>query len=224
LLNQAPENFPKTYQHFNLHISKERKTMTNLCAVALGTPETTSVSVDRHTIDAHKLLDIKRTNNLLSSELGLLCAVSGLTQLEALELTITAVVKRLLTRTPKKVLQEALGATYADYYGYQGYYPHLHLGRSDIDRSWPSGLEMLATPEQFIVMNILGAILRDDDAVEPFFLLLQEAFTAFLMLTQQRSLGELEALFGIPEDKEQTDNILVFSKVQTDTSYDPFAR
>jgi hypothetical protein len=198
--------------------------MTNLCAVALGTPETTSVSVDRHTIDAHKLLDIKRTNNLLSSELGLLCAVSGLTQLEALELTITAVVKRLLTRTPKKVLQEALGATYGDYYGYAGSYPHLHLGRSDIDRSWPSGLELVATPEQFIVMNILGAILRDDDAVEPFFLLLQEAFTAFLMLTQQRSLGELEALFGIPEDKEQTDNILVFSKVQTDTSYDPFAR
>jgi hypothetical protein len=196
----------------------------NLCAVALGTPEGTSVSLGNHTIDAHTMLDIKRTNNLLSQELGLLCSVSGLTQQQALELTITVVVKRLLARTPKKVLQEALGATYGDYYDYAGSYPHLHLGRSDIDRSWPSGMSMLATPEQFIVMNILGPILRDDDAVEPFFLLLQEAFTAFLMLTQQRSLVELEALFGIPEDKEQTDNILVFSKVQTDTSYDPFAR
>jgi hypothetical protein len=196
----------------------------NLCAVALGTLEGSSILVAGHTLNAHQLLSIKRTNNLLSSELGLLCAVSGLTHTEALETVIRVVVKRLLTRTPKKVVQEALGATYADYYEYKGKYPHLHLGRSDIDRSWPSELEVLATPEQFVVMNILGAILQDDDAIEPFFLLLQEAFTAFLMLTQQRSLGELEALFGIPEDKEQTDNILVFSKVQTDTSYDPFAR
>lgn len=185
--------------------------MTNtLCSVALGTPEGTSVSLGNHTIDAHQMLNIKQTNRILSTELGLLCSVSGLTHQQALETVITVVVSRLLTRTPKKVLQEALGATYADYYGYYGSYPHLHLGRSDIDRSWPSGLEMLATPEQFVVINILGPLLQDDDAVEPFYLLLQEAFTAFLMLTRQRPLAQLEAMFGIPEDKEQTDNIIHF--------------
>ena len=158
----------------------------------------------------------------------MLCAVSGLTHTEALETVIRVVVKRLLTRTPKKVVQEALGATYADYYEYKGKYPHLHLGRSDIDGSWPSELEVLATPEQFVVMNILGAILQDDDAIEPFFLLLQEALIAFLMLTQRRPFEQLKTLFGIPEDKEQPNNIVVFNKqalgrVQTDTSYDPFA-
>ena len=187
--------------------------MTNtICAVALGTPTGASVSVGNHTLDAHTMLSIKRTNNILSSELGLLCTVSGLTQLEALELTITVVIKRLLKRTPTRVIREALGATYTDYYGYTGAYPHLSLGRSDIDRSWPSGMAMVATPEQFVVMNILGAILQDDDSIEPFFVLLQEAFTAFLMLTQQRSLGELEALFGIPDEEEQTGNIYTFKQ------------
>ena len=193
-----------------------------LCAVSLGTDPDAQIQVGLHQINAQTFLAKKRMNNLLSTELGLLCAVSGLTHLEALELTCQVIVKRLLARTPADDLRTFLGTVYSDYYDYQGAYPHVQLGRCDIDRSWPSGMDMLATPEQMIVMNILGKILQDDDDVAPFYLLLEEAITAHLMLTLKRDFQELSVLFGIPEETPKESNIIQLSQVVVDANFDPF--
>lgn len=196
----------------------------NLCAVALGTDPKHTVMINGHSINSQDFLARKRMNNLLSTELGLLCSVSGLTQIEALELTCQVVVKRLLARTPSEDLRTFLGTIYSDYYEYRGKYPHVQLGRCEIDRSYPVGMTMLATPEQMIVMNILGKILQDDDDVASFYLLLEETVIAYLMLTLKRDFQELSTLFGIPKEEVRKDNIVQFGTPSVDNTYDPFAQ
>jgi hypothetical protein len=198
--------------------------MTNLhhlCAVELATSEDEHIQISTHNLNTQRFLRAKRMNNLLALELGLLCAVSDITQEDALKLTCQAVVKRLLDRTPVDDLRSFLGTVYNDYTEYD--YPHHHLGRSELDRSYPSfGLEKIATDEQMIVMNILGKIIQDDDDVAPFFLLLSEALTGYMMLTLPRDFATLSLDLGIPEEKPKEDNVIAFGKPSVDSTFDPF--
>ena len=184
------------------------------------------LDVAGYQFNAKDFLTIKRMNNLLSTELGLLCRVTTMEHHEALLLVVKTVVTRLLTRLPRDTVSKAIGEAYASFRDYDAYYansPHAHLGRAEIDRSFPIGLSMIATPTQYILSNIVLKVLDDDDEnLNGMWLLLQEALTAWLMLTMIRPIEDVEALCGLPEEEVKEDNVIQFGKVQMDNTYDPF--
>ena len=203
--------------------------MTNLntpCAVALGMDEEALIDVAGHRFNALDFMTIKRMNSMLSQEIGLLCRVSAMEHHTALLLVVNTVVSRLLKRTPRDTVSKAICEAYSNFRDYDAYYsssPHAHLGRGEIDRSWPIGLTMISTPQQFILTNIVLKVLNDEDTLDGLWLLLQEALTAWLMMTMIRPVADVEALCGLPPEVIQEDNVVQFGKVSVDTSYNPFA-
>ena len=200
------------------------------CAVSLGMEEAAVINVGGHQVNAHEFMAIKRMNSMLSQELGLLCRVSSLEHHEALLLTVQIVVTRLLTRLPRERVSNALREAYTSHRDYGAYYKqsiHPHLGRGELDRSFPIGLTMIATPQQFILTNIILKVLNkdEDNSDDGLWLLLQEALTAWLMMTMIRPVEEVEALCGLcPETEAKADNVIQFGQVSVDKSYDQFSR
>ena len=196
------------------------------CAVALGMDEEAMIDVAGHQFNAHEFMTIKRMNTLISTELGLLCRVSAIEHHTALLLVVNTVVTRLLTRIPRDTVSKAICEAYSNFRDYDAYYsssPHAHLGRGEIDRSWPIGLTMISTPQQYVLTNIILPVLNDDDTLDGLWLLLQEALTAWLMMTMIRPVQDVEALCGLPPEVIQEDNVVQFGKVSVDTAYNPFA-
>ena len=197
------------------------------CAVMLAMTEEDTLDVAGYHFNAKEFLAIKRMNNLLSTELGLLCRVNPIEHHEALLLVVNTVVSRLLKRIPRATVSKAICEAYSNFRSYDAYYassPHKHLGRSEIDRSWPIGLYSIATPTQQVLTNIILPVLDDNDEnIDGLWLLLQEALTAWLMMTMIRPVKDVEALCGLPPEVIQEDNIIEFGKVAIDTSYNPFA-
>lgn len=195
------------------------------CAVALGMDEEALIDVAGHQFNAHEFMQIKRMNNLLSTELGLLCRVSAMEHHEALLLVVNVVVSRLLKRIPRDTVSKAICEAYSSARDYDAYYsssPHAHLGRGEIDRSWPIGLTMISTPQQYVLTNIILPVLNDEDTLDGLWLLLQETLTAWLAMTMIRPVEEVEAMCGLPPAVIQEDNVVQFGKVSIDTSYNPF--
>lgn len=196
------------------------------CAVHLGLDPEAMLDVAGYQFNAKDFMQIKRMNSMLSQEIGLLCRVSAMEHHEALLLVVNTVVSRLLTRIPRDTVSKAICEAYSNFRDYDAYYassPHAHLGRAEIDRSFPIGLSMIATPTQYILTNIVLKVLDDDDEnLDGMWLLLQEALTAWLMLTMIRPIEDVEALCGLPEEEVKEDNVIQFGKVQMDNTYDPF--
>jgi hypothetical protein len=83
---------------------------------------------------------------------------------------------------------------------------------------------MVATPYQFVMTNIVFKALRDDDLLDDMWILLQEALTAWLMLTMVRPVEDVEALCGLPPEEVKEGNVVQFVQVSIDATYDPFAQ
>ena len=186
------------------------------CAVALGMDEEAMIDVAGHQFNAHDFMTIKRMNSMLSQEIGLLCRVSAMEHHTALLLVVNTVVTRLLTRIPRDTVSKAICEAYSNLRDYDAYYsssPHAHLGRGEIDRSFPIGLTMISTPQQYVLTNIILPVLNDEDTLDGLWLLLQEALTAWLMMTMVRPVEEVEALCGLPpETGAKADNVVQFGK------------
>ena len=193
----------------------------NLCIISDMSEYTDTVSLAGHQMPIKDLLATKRLNAMLAVELGVLCSATAISHGEALKTAIQVVITRLSSRTPAKELSDFVGGIYSEYYGYAGKFPHTHLGRTNIDTSFPE-MELKVTPAQYVLYNILGKVLNDNDTLEDFYLLLKELTIAFLMLTVPVSFQELSAVFGIPEEPPKESNIVQFGKPSVDSSYDPF--
>ena len=83
---------------------------------------------------------------------------------------------------------------------------------------------MIATPYQFVMANIVSKVLRDDDLLDDMWILLQEALTAWLMLTMVRPVEDVEALCGLLPEEVKEGNVVKFNTVSVDATYDPFAQ
>jgi hypothetical protein len=195
------------------------------CAVHLGLDPEAMIDVAGHQFNAKEFMAIKRMNNLLSTELGLLCRVNPIEHHDALLLVVNTVVSRLLTRIPRATVSKAICEAYSDFRSYDAYYassPHKHLGRAEIDRSFPVGLYSIATPTQQVLTNIILPVLNDDDTLDGLWLLLREALTSWLTMTLIRPIEEVEAMCGLPPEVIQEDNIIQFGKPSVDVAFDPF--
>ena len=197
------------------------------CAVMLAMTEEDTLDVAGYHFKSKDFLAIKRMNNLLKTELGLLCRVSSLEHHDALLLVVNTVVSRLLTRIPRAAVSKAICEAYSNFRDYDAYYassPHAHLGRGEIDRSFPVGLYSLATPTQQVLTNIVLPVLDDNDEnLDGMWLLLQEALTAWLMMTMIRPVEEVEAMCGLPPAEVREDNVVsIFGEATVDNTYDPF--
>lgn len=185
------------------------------CAVALGMDGEAMIDVAGHQFNAQEFLTIKRMNSMLSQEIGLLCRVSAMEHHTALLLVVNTVVTRLLKRIPRDTVSKAICEAYSNFRDYDAYYsssPHAHLGRGEIDRSWPIGLTMISAPQQYVLTNIILPVLNDEDTLDGLWLLLQEAFTAWLMMTMIRPVADVEALCGLPPEVIQEDNVVQLVK------------
>ena len=201
--------------------------LTAPCAVAMGMGEEATVDVAGHQFNAHEFMQIKRMNAMLSQEIGLLCRVSAMEHHEALLLVVNTVVAKLLTRIPRETVSRSIREAYTRVRDYDAYYsssPHPHLGRAEIDHSFPVGLTMIATPYQFVMANIVSKVLRDDDLLDDMWILLQEAMTAWLMLTMVRPVEDVEALCGLLPEEVKEGNVVQFNTVSVDATYDPLAQ
>lgn len=195
------------------------------CAVHLGLDPEAMIDVAGYQFNARDFIQIKRINNLLKTEVGLLCRVSSLEHHTALLLVVNTVVTRLLTRIPRETVSKAICEAYSSFRDYDAYYsssPHAHLGRGEIDRSWPIGLTMISTPQQYVLTNIILPVLNDEDTLDGLWLLLQEALTAWLMMTMIRPVADVEALCGLPPEEVREGNVIEFGQVTVDSNYNPF--
>ncbi|EBA03187.1 hypothetical protein RB2150_17584 [Rhodobacterales bacterium HTCC2150] len=199
---------------------------TDLCAVYYGTDEDDTISVNGHDVNTHEYLQVKRLNYMLAQEIGLLMRVTALRQEEALLLVAKTCVTQLLRRIPRDRVETTLRETYCKFIDYNAYYsstPHLALGRTTLDTSFPIGLSMGATPHQFVMTNIVAKVLRDDDLLDDLWLLLSESLTAHLVLSMIRPVEEVLLMCGLPPEEVKEDNVVQFGAVSIDESFDPFA-
>ena len=197
------------------------------CAVSLGMADDDTLEVAGYNFNAKDFMQIKRMNNLLKTEVGLLCRVNSIEHHEALLLVVNTVVSRLLKRIPRDTVSKAICEAYSSFRDYDAYYsssPHAHLGRGEIDRSFPVGLYSIATPTQQVLTNIILPVLNDDDTLDGLWLLLQESLTAWLMMTLIRPVKDVEALCGLPPEEVKQDNVVQFGAVSIDGSFDPFSQ
>ena len=194
----------------------------DLCILSDMSEDTDTVFLAGHQIPVKNLLQTKRLNAMLAVELGILCSATGISQDEALKTVIQVLIKQLAQRTPAKELSDFVGSIYSDYYEYAGEFPHRHLGRANIDLSFPESLELKVSASQYVLYNIVGKVLNDADTLDGFLSLLKDATIAYLMLTVPVSFQELSAVFGIPEEAPKESNIVQFGKATVDTSYNPF--
>lgn len=197
----------------------------NLCIISDMSDDSDTLVIAGHSMPVKAYLQTKRLNTMLATELGVLCAATGMTHEEALKTVIQVVIKQLASRISAEDLSSFVGSVCKDFYAYTGNFPHSHLRRAELDPSYPYGFELKVSPAQFVLYNIVGKILRDDDALDGFWFLLKEAVLAYLMITRPVEFDDLSAKFGIPHpEPKEGGNVIAFGKVATDNSYDPFAQ
>ena len=179
-----------------------------LCAAQLSTAEDALMLVAEHTLYKQEYLKVRRMNNLLGHEIGLASACFPELDYPSLfRVLIEETAKRILTRTPQETVQETIGLTYKSFTEFN--HPHYHLGRGQIDASYPP-MEANVAVAGFMVVNVLGRLPED---LSTWLLCLTEAINN-LMYYESVSFDEIKRLCGI-KHLPKTDNVVVMKEWPT---------
>jgi len=200
------------------------------CAVHLACNQQDQFKAGNQLCNTAQFLQIKRINNMLSYELGLLIATqrnvavrrtpassdSGLSSTEAHKLAIKVLSDRLLIGLPRHTVVNIIKATYA---AVQKQELHKALGRTQIDE-FPDSLTMIAyadssaieEAEAFIVVNVISKLLQEDDSPQPLILCFTELLTRLLII-EEHSTDQLIEIAQLPETSYEN-NVLAFSEAE----------
>ena len=180
----------------------------------LTTTSDDTIMVAGSVVNLHHYIQIKRMNHLLNTEVGIMLNISDLRVAECYQIIAKIVIEKLKTRMPINTLDELLGTYWQNFNDYKGDSIHQHFGRDLIDYSWDLPTQTSFDAYAFVNINILNKILQEDDAIEPFILILQESLYNLFIHQPFKDADDLLATFGI-EQPTYKDNVVSIASPTT---------